>query len=108
MTREPQRFLLFPGQTSALANGAVDWLTKLPGIGMDFLTLLFTVFGQFSLVIGSLLISVFIGWIWGTRRAGAEVRANDGRFPLGGIWNFLIRFVCPVAIAAILISLLAA
>jgi NSS family neurotransmitter:Na+ symporter len=93
------------GIPSALANGAVGWLSKLPGVGTDFLSFLFTVFGQYSLVIGSLCISLFIGWVWGTRAAGEEVRANDGKFPLGRTWTFLIRFIAPVAIMAILLSL---
>ncbi|MBW3553261.1 MAG: sodium-dependent transporter [Gemmatimonadetes bacterium] len=94
------------GIPSALANGAVGWLSSVPGIGMDFLSFLFMLFGQYSLVIGALLISVFIAWIWGTHNADAEVRSNDGNFPLGGLWTFLIRYVCPVAIMAILGSLL--
>ena len=93
------------GIPSALASGAVDWLSSVPGVGMDFLTLAFTVFGQFSLVVGALLISLFVGWAWGVRNAGEEVRANDGRFRLRRLWTFLIRYVCPLAIAAILISL---
>jgi NSS family neurotransmitter:Na+ symporter len=93
------------GIPSALGNGAVPWLTELPGVGLDFLSLLFTIFGQYSLVIGALLISLFIGWVWGVRAAGEEVRVNDGRFPLGRTWAFLIRFLAPLAIAAILIQL---
>ncbi len=93
------------GIPSALANGAVGWLSSLPGVGMDFLTFLFTVFGQYSLVIGALLISVFVGWVWGIREAGEEVKANDGKFPLGRTWAFLIRFLSPVAITALLVSL---
>jgi NSS family neurotransmitter:Na+ symporter len=93
------------GIPSALANGAVGWLSRIPGVGLDFLSLLFTIFGQYSLVIGALLISVFVGWVWGVRNAGEEVRENDGEFPLGRTWSFLIRFVCPVAIVAILVSL---
>ncbi|HUG00423.1 MAG TPA: sodium-dependent transporter [Longimicrobiales bacterium] len=93
------------GIPSALANGAVSWLTVLPGLGMDFLTFLFVAFGQYALVIGALLISLFVGWVWGVRAAGEEVRANDGRFPLGRTWAFLIRFVCPIAIAALLVQL---
>ena len=94
------------GVPSALASGAVSWLTAVPGVGMDFLSFLFTVFGQYSLVVGALLISVFVGWVWGVDAAGEEVRANDGKFPLGAAWAFLIRFVCPIAIAGILINLL--
>ena len=96
-------FLL--GIPSALANGAVPWLTNLPGIGTDFLTFLFTLFGQYSLVVGALLISLFVGWVWGVRAAGEEVEVNDGKFPLGRLWAFLIRFICPIAITAILLNL---
>ncbi len=99
-------FLL--GIPSALANGAVGWLTSLPGVGLDFLSFLFTVFGQYSLVVGALLISIFVGWVWGVRAAGEEVRANDGRFPLGRTWAFLVRFLCPIAITLILYNLVKA
>lgn len=95
------------GIPSALANGAVDWLSSVPGAGMDFLSLLFTLFGQYSLVIGALLISVFIAWVWGVRQAGEEVRANDGKFPLGRTWAVLIRYLAPLAIVAILVQLVA-
>ncbi len=93
------------GIPSALANGAVGWLTALPGVGVDFLTFLFTLFGQYSLVVGALFISLFVGWAWGVKNAGEEVRVNDGRFPLGGIWTFLIRYLCPVAIVILLVYL---
>jgi len=93
------------GIPSALANGAVSWLTNLPGIGMDFLSFLFMLFGQYSLVIGALLISLFVGWVWGVKAAGEEVRENDGEFPLGRTWGFLIRFVAPSAIVAILVKM---
>ena len=93
------------GIPSALGNGAVAWLTELPGVGLDFLTLLFTLFGQYALVIGALLISVFIAWVWGVKQAGEEVRVNDGKFPLARTWAVLIRYVAPIAIVAILIQL---
>ena len=93
------------GIPSALANGAVSWLTELPGVGMDFLSFLFMLFGQYSLVIGALLISLFVGWVWGVKAAGEEVRVNDGEFPLGRTWAFLIRFVAPSAIVAILVKM---
>jgi NSS family neurotransmitter:Na+ symporter len=93
------------GIPSALANGAVSWLTSLPGVGMDFLSFLFTVFGQYALVIGALFISIFTAWIWGTKRAGDEIRSSTETFALQGVWNVLIRFVCPIAIVLILANL---
>ncbi|HET6343226.1 MAG TPA: sodium-dependent transporter [Gemmatimonadota bacterium] len=94
------------GIPSALANGAVPWLSSLPGIGMDFLSFLFMLFGQYALVVGALLISIFVGWVWGVRNAADEVRSNDGKFSLEGTWSFLIRFLCPVAIVSLLVFLL--
>jgi neurotransmitter:Na+ symporter, NSS family len=90
------------GIPSALGHGAVAWLSSLPGVGMNFLDFMFELFGKYSLVVGALLISLFTGWVWGVKNAGEEVRANDGKFPLGRTWSFLIRYVCPVAILLIL------
>jgi len=94
------------GVPSALANGAVDWLTSLPGIGMDFLTFMFTIFGSFALIVGGLFIALFTGWKWGVKAAGDEVRATNGRFSLERLWTVLIRFVCPLALLVILIKTL--
>jgi len=93
------------GIPSALANGAVPWLSSLPGVGFDFLTFLFTIFGQYSLVIGALLVSVFVGWVWGVRAAGEEVRVHDATFPFESLWSFLIRYACPVAISVLFVYL---
>lgn len=93
------------GIPSALGNGAVAWLSDVPGVGMGFLDLLFTIFGQYSLVVGALLISVFTAWVWGVDKADAEVRAEGGEFRSRAIWNVLIRYVAPVALALMLIDL---
>jgi NSS family neurotransmitter:Na+ symporter len=93
------------GIPSALAGGAVAWLTSLPGVGMDFLSFMFTLFGQYALVVGAFFISIFAGWVWGAQAAAEEVRSNDGKFSLDRTWSFLIRFLCPVAIAALLVFL---
>ncbi len=90
------------GIPSALAGGAVSWLTALPGVGMDFLSFMFALFGQYALVVGAFFISIFVGWAWGARAAAEEVRSNDGKFSLERTWSILIRFLCPVAIAALL------
>ncbi len=94
------------GIPSALGNGAVSWLTHVPGVGIDFLDLMFTIFGSFGLIVGALFISAFVGWKWGVGNAGDEVRATDGSFALGGLWVVLIRYVCPIALVGILVHTL--
>ncbi|MCK4771840.1 MAG: sodium-dependent transporter [Candidatus Latescibacteria bacterium] len=94
------------GIPSALGNGAVSWLTDLPGIGKDFLSFLFVVFGQYSLAIGAMLISIFVGWKWGVKAASAEVESEGNVFRFRRIWSFLVRFLCPITLAVILINML--
>jgi hypothetical protein len=40
------------------------------------------------------------------KNAADEVRSNDGKFSFDHTWSFLIRFLCPIAIAGLLIYLL--
>ncbi len=94
------------GIPSALGNGAVSWLTDLPVIGGDFLSFLFVVFGQYALAIGAMFISIFIGWKWGVKAAVAEVESEGNVFRFKVIWSFLIRFLCPITLAVILINML--
>lgn len=88
---------------SALANGSVSWLSRLPGVGLDFLSLMATVWNNFALPIGGVFIALFVGWAWGVRGASDELRAGGARFPAFGLWGFLIRFVCPLAILVIIV-----
>ena len=93
---------LLVGIPSALASGAVDWLTGLPGLGMDFLSLMAIVIGNYALSLGALLIAIFVGWRWGVNAAIAEVEAEGVTFNLKVAWAFLIRFVCPLAVLVII------
>lgn len=86
---------------SALGNGAVPVLTSLPGISMDFLTLMATVWNDFALPIGGFLTALFVGWAWRTDGALKELRLNNAWFPFPSAWAFLIRWVCPVGIGLI-------
>jgi NSS family neurotransmitter:Na+ symporter len=94
---------LLIGVPSALGCGAVSFLGSIPGVDVSFLGLMSIVFGNYSLAIGSLLLAIFVGYRWGVRAATAEVESSEGvvfRYRLA--WAFLIRFLCPVAIALIL------
>ena len=88
---------------SALANGASTFFGALPGVGMDFLSLMATVWNNFALPIGGLLLALFVGHVWRADRALEELNSGGGRMPAAGLWSVLIRWVCPVAIAIIIV-----
>ena len=62
---------------------------------------------EFALPIGGCLTAIFIGRIWGVERALGELRAEGAWFPAPRLWAFLISWICPAAIACILIATLA-
>ena len=95
------------GIPSALGNGAVGVFGSLPGLGVDFLTLMATIWNNFALPIGGLLTAVFVGWVWRADGAVEEVMRDGTPFPGRALWSFLIRWVCPVAIAAIIVYTIA-
>ena len=87
---------------SALRNGAVPLLSNLPGISLDFLTLMSTVWNDFALPIGGLLTAIFVGWAWRVDRALEELLLNSAWFPAIALWAFLIRWVCPAGISLVI------
>ena len=87
---------------SALSHGASSFLTELPGGG--FFGLMVTVWNENALPIGGLLISLFVGWKWGARFAGEEMRRDQTGFPSPKVWGFLIRFVSPAAIFFVVVQ----
>jgi NSS family neurotransmitter:Na+ symporter len=91
---------------SALSQGGVDFLTALPGLGMDFLSVQNIIWGNYSLSIGAVLITFFAGWVWGVPKALASLEASGHRLPLHGLWGFLVRYVCPVAVGLVLIFII--
>ena len=46
---------------------------------------------------------VFVGWVWKPENAVAEVEQCGTKFKLVRIYSFLIKFVAPAAIIAILL-----
>ncbi len=88
---------------SALSQGGVDFLTTLPGIGVDFLSLQNIIWGNYSLSIGAILITVFAGWVWGIPRLFAAIESSGHRLPMPGVLRFLIKYVAPIAVALVLV-----
>ena len=89
---------------SALAHGASSFFTDLPVIGGSFFDLMVNVWNENALPVGGFLISLFVGWKWGARFAGDEMRRDEAGFPSPRLWGFLIRFVSPAAILFIIIQ----
>ncbi len=97
-------FLL--GVPSALGNGAVGWLSAIPVIGKSFLDVMDTLFSNVALSFGALLLSIFVGWKWGVADALKEIRFRRATSFAEKSWGFLIRYVCPVAIAIVLANVI--
>ena len=89
---------------SALGNGAVPLLSNLPGIGLDFLTLMATVWNDFALPIGGLCTALFVGWVWRVDEALDELRLHGAWFPAPRAWAFLVRWICPAGIGLIIVG----
>jgi NSS family neurotransmitter:Na+ symporter len=95
-------FLL--GIPSALSMGSVKFLSSIPIIRIDFLSLMDIIWGNLSLIIGSLFIAIFVGWKWGVKNAVDEIESAGKRFALKNLWKVLIKFITPLAIIIILLN----
>lgn len=89
---------------SALSMGAVEFLSENADTGQkSFLDWQSIIWGNVALSVGAAGIAIFVGHKWGVKGALEEMRS----MPLAGAWSVLIRYVCPVAIAAVLVYLVA-
>ena len=95
---------LLIGIPSALGQGAVAFFTNLPLLNMSFLDLWVEIWGNLSLSIGALFIALFVGWSWKTKNAIAEMRQGAGNLRLAGLWGFMLKYVSPVLVLAILLA----
>ncbi len=101
---------------TTIGIGAVTFLLGVPSslsqgiwadyklFGMGFLDFLDFLTANIMLPISGLMVAIFVGWVMGPRAAD-EVTV-DGEHPgiLLTLWIFILRFVAPVAILAILIN----
>ena len=87
---------------SALATGASSFFSELPGVGMDFQSLMITVWNDFALPIGGLITAIFVGYVWRIDSALEELLAEQAWFPNTRLWGWMVRYVCPVAIFVII------
>jgi NSS family neurotransmitter:Na+ symporter len=94
------------GTPAALAHGASEFWTSLPGIGTDFFTVISTAFGEISLSVGAFFIAIFAGWVWGVGKVTNEIESGGNVFYFKRLWRFLIRYVAPITIFIIFANVL--
>jgi len=69
--------------------------------GMDIMTLKDFVTNNIMMPLGGMFIAIFVGWFIARKNIMAEMVMSDTSYKL---WYFLVRFVCPVAIGAVFVS----
>jgi NSS family neurotransmitter:Na+ symporter len=91
---------------SAYSQGDSAFLSTFLGEGKDFLSVQSIIFGNYSLSIGALFICLFVGWRWGVDKAVASLETGGHHLPATPVFSILVRFVCPVAVFAVLVFIL--
>ena len=103
------------GIPSALSNGGNEWLSKIELFGQTgFFSILDQVFGTLALIIISLMLSIYAGWVWKPKNVIAEIEQGClwftkpfiGGISPSGVWAFFIKFVCPIVISLVLLNTL--
>ena len=103
------------GIPSALSNGGNEWLSKIELFGQTgFFSILDQVFGTLALIIISLMLSIYAGWVWKPKNVVAEIEQGCpwftkpfiGGISPSGVWAFFIKFVCPIVISLVLLNTL--
>jgi len=92
---------LLLGVPSALSWGGVKFFTRI-----EFWAKVDLIFGNISLAVGALLICLFVGWVWGVKKAIEEIKSGNRQFSIRLIWVFSVKFLSPIAIIIILIKII--
>ncbi len=86
------------GIPSALSFEGMKIFTKI-----DFFGKFNFIFGNIALAVGALLICVFVGYVWGAKKAIQEIFSGNPKFKLRPFWVFSLKFLSPIAVIFILI-----
>jgi NSS family neurotransmitter:Na+ symporter len=101
------------GLPAALSAGAsqtltdMSWLVGEQGFlgATDFLSIMDAIWGNIALALGALLLSIFVGWVWGTRSAADEIKTGSGFSGAAvTVWSVFVRFICPIVIFLVLLT----
>ena len=95
---------LLLGALAALSFNTLEGWHPLDGMSlfadMGVFDILDTVTSKVLMPVGAILTSIFVGWIASRRLVDAENGLNGG---LHKFWLFLVRWLCPLALTAILL-----
>lgn len=89
------------GTLSAWGQGG-NILGDVKIFGLDFMSLKDYITNNIMMPLGGMFIAIFVGWFVSRKNMMDELAMDEGTFKF---WYFLVRFVCPVAIGAVFVSI---
>ena len=91
------------GIPSGLSFGA---MAELKLAGMTFFDHVDNIASNYLLPLGGMLTAIFVGWVWGTNNAHIEIEKHKNKFnfPWAQCWDFLIRYITPVAVGIVFLA----
>ena len=107
----------WPRRKAVIVMGTIIFLIGIPAslsfgpmadvkifFGCNFFDFADALSSNYMLPIGGLLIAIFVGWVWGVRRATEACRVGNPGFRFAAIWSFSIRYLAPAAVAVIIVQ----
>ncbi|MBC8283640.1 MAG: sodium-dependent transporter [Nitrospinae bacterium] len=75
-------------------------------MNMTFFDHVDNVASNYLLPLGGMLTAIFVGWVWGTKNAHEEIEKHENEFgfPWAQCWEFLIRYITPVAVGIVFLA----
>lgn len=75
-------------------------------LGMTFFDNIDSIASHYLLPLGGMLTAIFVGWVWGTKNVHIEIEKHNNKFgfPWAQSWDFLIRYITPVAVGIVFIA----
>jgi NSS family neurotransmitter:Na+ symporter len=102
--------ILVFGVLNALSAGANAALTRFNPVGRESTAGVFGTLdylaSNWMLPVGGFFIALFAGWALSGSDARAELEEGHGAMPSYGVWRFLVRFVAPLAVGIIIVSVI--
>ena len=91
------------GVPSGLSFGT---MADIKPMGMTFFDHVDNIASNYLLPLGGMLTAIFVGWVWGTKRAHEEIETHENSFgfPWAQCWEFLIRYITPVAVGIVFLA----